>query len=150
MTIWRPQPLIRVKAIGLHWRNGRLLAAEVRDDSGRLKGVRPLGGSVEFGERAEDALIREFREELGIEVTPVGATFVMENLYRHEGAAGHEILFIQEVNFPDQCFENEYFIEFFEDNGSPEIARWFDLDDLDLPGGPMLFPSGLKDRLRQG
>ena len=39
MTTWRPHPHIRVVAIGLHWRDGRLLAAEVRDDAGRIKGV---------------------------------------------------------------------------------------------------------------
>ncbi|MCJ9736228.1 DNA mismatch repair protein MutT, partial [Bradyrhizobium sp. PRIMUS42] len=29
MTTWRPHAHIRVVAIGLHWRDGRLLAAEV-------------------------------------------------------------------------------------------------------------------------
>jgi hypothetical protein len=28
---------IKVKALGLHWRDGRLLAAEVRDEHGRAK-----------------------------------------------------------------------------------------------------------------
>ena len=45
-----PLAHIRVVAIGLHWRDGRLLAAEVRDDAGGIKGVRPLGGEVAFGE----------------------------------------------------------------------------------------------------
>lgn len=56
MTTWRPHPHVRVVAIGLHWRDGRLLAAEVRDDAGRLKGVRPLGGEIEFGESWRTAL----------------------------------------------------------------------------------------------
>ncbi|MBA8835648.1 hypothetical protein M2311_005189 [Rhizobium leguminosarum] len=41
MAIWRPSQQIRVKVIGLAWRNDRLLAAEVEDDSDRIKGVRP-------------------------------------------------------------------------------------------------------------
>lgn len=69
MTTWRPPSHIRVKALGLHWRAGKLLAAEVRTDSGRIKGVRPLGGSVEFGETAKEAVIREFKEELGVDVS---------------------------------------------------------------------------------
>jgi 8-oxo-dGTP pyrophosphatase MutT (NUDIX family) len=69
MTTWRPHPHIRVVAIGLHWRDGRLLAAEVRDDAGRLKGVRPLGGEIEFGESWRAALVREFHEELDIDIT---------------------------------------------------------------------------------
>ena len=35
MTIWRPAQSIRVKTIGLLWRDGRFLAAEVPDDSGQ-------------------------------------------------------------------------------------------------------------------
>jgi hypothetical protein len=80
MSIWRPHPMIRVKALGLHWRGGRLLAMEVLDDAGRVKGVRPLGGTVEFGETAEAAVIREFREELGFDVEPVGQPRLMESL----------------------------------------------------------------------
>ena len=73
MTTWRPHPRIRVVAIGLHWRDGRLLAAEVRDDAGRLKGVRPLGGEIEFGESWQAALVRKFHEELGIGISIVKA-----------------------------------------------------------------------------
>ncbi|WP_348632831.1 NUDIX domain-containing protein [Rhizobium sp. BK068] len=80
MNTCRPSNRIRVKAIGLHWRDGRLLAAEVRDDSGRVTG-RPLGGSVEFGERAEAAVRREFKEELGVEIRLVSGPLVIENLY---------------------------------------------------------------------
>ncbi len=64
MTKWRPAQHGKVKALGLHWRDGKLLAAEVFDDQGRLKGVRPLGGGIEFGEHWQAALIREFKEEL--------------------------------------------------------------------------------------
>lgn len=60
MTVWRPSQQIRVKVIGLAWRKDQLLAAEVEDDSGRIKGVRPLGGAIEFGESREEALHREF------------------------------------------------------------------------------------------
>ena len=66
MSTWRPHPHIRVVALGLHWRGGRLLAAEVRDDAARIKGVRPLGGEIEFGESWRTALVREFNEELGV------------------------------------------------------------------------------------
>ncbi|WP_439408301.1 hypothetical protein ACNJX9_07415 [Bradyrhizobium sp. DASA03076] len=33
MTTWRPHSHIRVVAIGLHWRDGRLLAADFREDT---------------------------------------------------------------------------------------------------------------------
>lgn len=150
MTAWRPAPAIRFKALGLHWRAGRLLVAEVPDDAGAVKGMRPLGGTVEFGETAEAAVIREFSEELGIAVEPLGPPFFMENIYVHEGAAGHEILAIFELAFPPGVFANETRIAFAEADGTPCVAEWVALDALDAPGGPRLYPEGLKARLRRG
>lgn len=65
----------------------------VHRDDGGVKGYRPLGGAIEFGERAEAALHREFREELDRSLSDVRLLGVMENLYTHEGAPGHEIIF---------------------------------------------------------
>ncbi|MBR0787193.1 NUDIX hydrolase [Bradyrhizobium iriomotense] len=147
MTTWRPHPHIRVVAIGLHWRDGRLLAAEVRDDAGRLRGVRPLGGEIEFGESWRAALVREFNEELGIDVAIKGEPLMMENIFSHEGSTGHEVMFIAEVAFPDGAFNGKDRIDFREDNGEEIVARWFDLAHLDVDGGPRLYPTGLKDLL---
>ncbi|EJN10700.1 ADP-ribose pyrophosphatase [Bradyrhizobium sp. YR681] len=147
MTTWRPHPHIRVVAIGLHWRDGRLLAAEVRDDAGRIKGVRPLGGEIEFGESWQTALLREFNEELGIVVRIIGGPLVMENIFVHAGATGHEVMFIADVAFPDEAFAGQDRIDFREDNGEEIVARWFDLGDLDVEGGPSLYPAGLKELL---
>jgi 8-oxo-dGTP pyrophosphatase MutT (NUDIX family) len=149
MSTWRPHPHIRVVALGLHWRDGRLLAAEVRDDAARIKGVRPLGGEIEFGESWRTALVREFNEELGIDITITGEPLVMENIFVHEGSTGHEVMFIVEVAFPQRAFAGQDRIDFREDNGEEIVARWFDLDDLDVEGGPSLYPSGLKEALLQ-
>lgn len=147
MTSWRPAPRIRLKALGLHWRDDRLLAAEVMDDAGRVKGVRPLGGSVEFGETAEAAVIREFQEELGITVKVLGPPIFMENLYVHEGCRGHEILAIFDVLFPAGSFVGETRIAFHENDGTRCFADWFALGSLDLPDQPKLYPEGLKTHL---
>lgn len=149
MSIWRPPSQIRVKALGLHWRGGRLLAAEVYDDNGRIKGVRPLGGTVEFGEPARSAVVREFREELGVEITISGEPIFFENIYVHEGAPGHELVVLFNVEFPAGAFADRTQISFAEDNGAMSIARWFNLDELDLADGPALYPTGLKARLQQ-
>lgn len=144
MTIWRPSTSIRFKALGLHWHEGRLLAAEVTDDAGRIKGVRPLGGTVAFGESAEAAVIREFAEELGVEITVAGAPRYLENIYRHEGQTGHEVLALFDVTFPHGRFADHGRFCFREDNGVLCWADWFDPVTLDQPGAPALYPSGLK------
>lgn len=151
-AIWRPAQKVRVKVLGLAWRDGRLLAADVPDDSGAVKGVRPLGGTVEFGEHTEDALRREFREELGAEITINGAPRVVENLFTHEGAQGHEVLFLYDIALPQGAFAGQEEIPFTEDGGTPCLARWHALTDLDRPGAPALYPDGLgallKDQAR--
>jgi len=146
MNTWRPAPGIVVKSLGLHWRSGRLLAMEVLNDAGDIKGARPLGGTVEFGETWQDALLREFKEELNIEVSISGNPLVMENIYTHEGIDGHEILFIADVLFPDGAYESMDKVIFSEDSGEMCTARWFDLSDLDQ-GDVELYPIGLKNRL---
>ncbi|MBM2575161.1 NUDIX domain-containing protein [Jannaschia sp. Os4] len=147
MSVWRPHPTIRVKALGLAWSAGRLLAAEVRDDAGRLKGVRPLGGAVEFGERWRDALVREFAEELGLAVDVMGPPLVLESLFVHEGAPGHEIVFAADIRLPPGTIQGRAVVPFAEDDGTLCTARWFDPADLDRPDGPALFPDGLGARL---
>ena len=147
MSTWRPASRIRLKALGLHWRDGRLLAAEVLDDAGRVTGVRPLGGAVEFGETVEAAVVREFQEELGITVKIASPPTFMENIFVHEGSLGHEIVAIFDVSFPPNTFAAEKRIQFTEDNGTTCFAEWFSLESLDIAGGPQLYPSGLKAHL---
>ena len=75
--VWRPQQHIQVKALGLVWRNGLLLAGEIYLDDGTVKGVKPLGGRLEFGETWRDALVREFDEELGVAVEVIGKQLIL-------------------------------------------------------------------------
>jgi len=148
MTIWRPQQNIRVKALGLVWREGRLLASEIYRDDGTVKGVRPLGGSLEFGETWRAALVREFDEELGVAVTVVGIPMILENIYTHQGMVGHEVVFVSDVTFPADAYAQDDVITYFEDNGVKCIARWYDVATLDC-GGLALYPNGLKAELQK-
>ncbi|MFY0635126.1 MAG: NUDIX domain-containing protein [Vannielia sp.] len=143
MTIWRPLPRIRVLAIGLAWRGTALLAAEVRDDAGRLKGVRPPGGGVEFGESWQVALRREWAEEFGLEIAIAGPPVALENIYTHEGEQGHEVVFAAPVTLPPGPHMTANTIEAREDNGLLFTARWVEFATLDTTG-PALFPAGLK------
>ena len=147
MTVWRPAQDIRVKALGLHWRGNAVLVMDVLDDKGALKGVRPLGGTVEFGETWRDTLVREFQEELSVDVTITGSPHVFENIYWHEGEQGHEIVFLADVAFPDDAFAGQDEIWFAEDNGVMCRASWRQLGDLERQSIP-LYPDGLMDILK--
>lgn len=146
MSIWRPSKTIKVKALGLVWRGDALLASEIPDDKGNVKGIRPLGGTVEFGENWQDALKREILEELGAEVTLSGPPIVLENIYSHHGVTGHEIIFLSNISFVDEALYARNEILFSEDDGMIWKARWFKIDKL-VKSGPELFPSGLLEKL---
>jgi len=146
MAVWRPVQTITVKVIGLAIHEGRLLAAEVYNDKGDVKGVRPLGGHIEFGETRELALQREFIEELDTEIQITGVWRMFENLYEHEGLVGHEYVHCASVNLLDLSLYNKDRIVFCEDSGAECIARWFSVSGC-KDGEVALFPTGLVDIL---
>src|SRR5262245_10442951 len=94
---WRPPQRIRVIAVALIYRGTDVLVMSVQGDGGTVKGWRALGGAIEFGESAEEAVAREFLEEIGKPVRCSKQLCVLENLYSHEGARGHEVVFAFEA-----------------------------------------------------
>jgi ADP-ribose pyrophosphatase YjhB (NUDIX family) len=62
---------------------------------------RPLGGAVEFGESAEEALHREIRDEPGREIENVVQLEVVENRFEYRGRPGLEVVFVFDVMFVD-------------------------------------------------
>jgi ADP-ribose pyrophosphatase YjhB (NUDIX family) len=145
MVVWRPPSVVRPIAVGVIRRRKELLLMAVRNDNGSIKGWRPLGGSIEFGERAADALKREFAEEIGLAVAEPTLLTVIENLYSHHGAAGHEIVFVFEATLADDAYYSREAFS-FDDVGVCNEVRWVALAHF-LRGEAELFPAGLLERL---
>jgi ADP-ribose pyrophosphatase YjhB (NUDIX family) len=142
---WRPAQRIRAIAIGIIRRGAELLVAAVEDDAGGIKGWRPLGGGIEPGERAAEALRRELKEELGQAIAEPRLLAVIENLFEHHGTPGHEIVFVLETAFADdQAYGREVFN--FSDGGLACQARWMDIARF-RAGVERLFPAELIDKL---
>jgi ADP-ribose pyrophosphatase YjhB (NUDIX family) len=148
MAIWTPKPAVTVKVVGLAWRGEALLLGEVEDSRGRVKGLRPLGGHVEFGETREQTLHREFAEELGCGITLAGPWHAFENIYEHEGAIGHEFIFAANITLADGELYRRDRIRFHEDEGTACAAVW--QSPVRLPPGIELYPAGLMDLIGQG
>lgn len=136
---WRPRNSIEAKAIGLAKHEGRLLVCEILNDDGSLKGWRPLGGGIEFGETAEAALKREFLEEMGANIRIMDVPIVCENIFEHHGAKGHEIIFAFPISFEDsQIYAKDRF-QIFEHTGSVHWAEWIAIKRFQK-GEFILFP----------
>ena len=148
MTVWAPSPAISVKVVGLAWRGSELLVAEVEASDGRVKGVRPLGGTIEFGETREQALAREFAEELDCAIAVCGAWHTFENIYEHEGASGHEFIFAASIRLEDEQLYGRDRFHFLEHEGTRCCAAW--LDPLHLPSAVALYPDGLLAAVASG
>jgi len=146
MSKWRPAQSVQAKVIGICVNKNALLAMEVYDDLGKIKGVRPLGGLIEFGETREAALSREFMEELNTDIEFAGRWRTFENLYIHEGQRGHELIFAIGVMLKERQLYNQEVIVFSEDSGHTSTARWYPIEELKTESVE-LFPDGLLQAL---
>jgi ADP-ribose pyrophosphatase YjhB (NUDIX family) len=142
---WRPRPSIRPIALGVIWRGDELLLMAVRSDDGSLKGWRPLGGGIEFGERAGDALQRELLEELGELVEEPRFLATLENIYDHHGVTGHEIVFMFATAFLDAAAYYKSQVG-FSDGGVHNDVAWVSYSNL-AAGRVALYPAGLLELL---
>jgi len=148
MPVWIPSQAVTAKVIGLAWRGEELLVAEVEESDGRVKGLRPLGGSIEFGETREAALAREFAEELGCAISVTGPWHAFENIYRHEGATGHEFIFAANIRLGDEAIYRRDRFAYLEHEGTRCCAIW--LDPRRLPRDVELYPTGLDRAIADG
>jgi 8-oxo-dGTP pyrophosphatase MutT (NUDIX family) len=139
---WRPPPRIRAIAIGMIVRGDELLVYRGHDGTKGETFYRPLGGEIEFGETAEDALAREFREELGVELDNVRYLETIENIYEFEGHPGHELIRVYEARLaPSSLYERDQ----WESELGHGVVLWKQLDDFVREP---LYPDGLLQLLR--
>ncbi len=135
---------IRSVALVLMKREGRLLLAE-HNEGGRTF-YRPVGGTVEYGERALAAARREVQEELGLAVEELRPLGVIEDIFTLDDEVHHQIVFLYEADWPEAvaCVEP---VVARESDGVEFTCSWRSLEelaDLDRP----FYPEGITDLLR--
>jgi ADP-ribose pyrophosphatase YjhB (NUDIX family) len=143
------KPRIRPLALVVFRReDGCWLLNESYDSVKKQTFYRPLGGGIEFGERAVDAARREIREEIGAEIVDLRLLKIFENIFTYEDRPGHAIIFMFEAKFADAAFSRKEAIEGELHKGEPIRARWLPLSHFENPGAPPLYPEGLLELLR--
>jgi ADP-ribose pyrophosphatase YjhB (NUDIX family) len=132
-------------AVALIRRADDVLVSVVPDNVKHVEGWRPPGGTIEFGERGSAAVIREIREELGVEVVDPVYLGTVENIFTYLGAVGHELVRVYAVRFVDpQLYDRERF-ECIESDGGKFSCIWKPI--ADFRAGTPLYPEGLLDMI---
>ena len=137
---------IRAKVVCVLRSAQRFLLLQITDPHDGRQMLIPPGGGVEFGERLDDAVVREVFEEVGLRIAPPRRLGMLENLFSFAGKPEHELFFVYEADCPDAelCAQTEVTIT--ESNGNLFTGRWFTLDEMGA-SGLMLVPDGLLELL---
>jgi ADP-ribose pyrophosphatase YjhB (NUDIX family) len=125
--------------------DGRVLVAPGFDHVKGQRFYRPLGGEIEFGERAADAARREIREEIGAEVEALSLLATFENIYVYRGRPGHELIWCFEGRLADSgLYEQDEIMA--EEGEAAFVVLWVALDTF-RSGETPLYPEGLLELL---
>ncbi|KFM99979.1 NUDIX domain-containing protein [Bacillus clarus] len=129
----------RAKAFGILLHNERVLVQEYNIDNEQY--YRPLGGSIEFGEKSTSTVVREFKEELGIQVNITAYLGCLENIFSVNDEIAHEIIQLYTLHFLDTSL---YTIDMIplQDEQTKSYAKWIPITAF-FQDEKILYPNGL-------
>lgn len=139
----------RAKTLGLIIKDNYILLEE--QEGKHSKGIgyyyRPIGGTIELGEKSDETLIREFREELDVEIIINRYISCVENIFRIDDKIGHELTQMYLVDFKDKkLYQKENFT--VSEGMKVTAAKWVSKDEI-ISGKKVIYPNGLKDLLKE-
>lgn len=100
---------IRPLAVALIMKGSKVLAVKGFDEIKKQTFYRLVGGGIEFLEKGEDTLRREFMEELGFEPINIKYKTTKENIFEYNGKKGHEIILVYTAELPENMREKDKF-----------------------------------------
>jgi len=138
---------IRAIALCICRNKDRILVFEGHDPIKGETFYRSLGGGIEFGEKSEDAVRRELKEEINADLGEVRYLGTLENIFVFNGNSYHEIVLIYDGTLIESKLYDQAIITGKEANGDDIRAMWKSLDEFE-PGNLILYPDGLLNLLR--
>lgn len=104
-----------------------------------------VGGRVHFGENTEEALVREVKEELNIDIKTYRPLWVNECFFIEQGTRFHEIGMYYLVDISDTDFKNYEKSFEMKEQHKTNYYEWLDIDKLtDI----VLYPLFIKDEIK--
>ncbi|PEN45197.1 DNA mismatch repair protein MutT [Bacillus wiedmannii] len=135
----------RAKAFGLATHQGRLLVQEYH--TGDETYYRPLGGSIELGEKSAHTVIREFKEELHTEVEITNYVGCLENIFQLDEGIGHEIIQLYSLRLLDtSLYEMEKMN--IQDEQTVSYAKWIPVTVF-IQKKKVLYPDGILNYIQK-
>lgn len=134
--------------LGAARRDDEVLLAELEEPATGERFRRLPGGGLRFGEPSEAAVVREFHEELAERVAPTGHLGTVENRFRWDGEAHHELAVVHGVRFHDDAVYDREVLHGVDADGTVEYeATWVPLAAFEE--GPIpVYPAGCEAVLR--
>ncbi|MDZ5605775.1 NUDIX hydrolase [Bacillus pseudomycoides] len=134
----------RAKAFGIIIHYERILVQEYNIENDIY--YRPLGGSIELGEKSNDTVIREFREEISAQVEVTDYLGCLENIFYVNEEIGHEIIQLYSLRFVDTSLYEIETIPIIDEEPNA-YATWIPITAF-LNQEKVLYPNGLTELLR--
>ena len=100
---------IRPLAVAVIKKGNKVLAIKGYDEIKKQTFYRLPGGGIEFCEKGEETIKREFMEEFGCEPINIQYMKTVENIFEFNGKKGHEIVLVYEAELPDDVADNQEF-----------------------------------------
>lgn len=113
------------RVIGICVKENKIFLSKMKDDDYWTF----VGGKVAFGEATDTAILREYKEEVGVHLQIDKLIALIENFFDLEGYSWHQYIFFYQLR------DDNNVLEFFD--GERQIAdeenaiyKWFDLSEL--------------------
>lgn len=118
---------IRPVVLGIAKKNNKILVSKGYDKVKEQTFYRCLGGGIEFLETSQEALKREYNEEIGIDIIVEDFCGISENIFTYQGKKAHELIFFYNIKIKEEDIKEKYHI--IDDNCEVD-AYWIDVDEF--------------------
>ena len=130
---------IRPIVLGIAIKDNKLLVSEGFDKVKNQTFYRCLGGGIEFLEKSSDAIKREFKEEIDVDIIVNDFLGISENIFTYQGKKAHELTLFYSIEISDENYQEEYKV--IDDHGET-IAKWIDINEFKNKN-KILYPEGI-------